>query len=382
MPYKTRLIPFAILVAIAAAAHLTLSTLFVLWSVAMSGRIVRRRDVSRALVVLSGLAGLLIAPAAFVHAVTGSVITGRALHAVAWLWPAASAVMLTQAVYATARGYVARPLGAIIILYDALVTGLAIVRYALLLGGAPAEPLVALSAAGFKVSQLVIVFSALGVGIGFGLQGVVNNFVSGLILMFERPIQPGDVIDVAGISGSVREIGMRATTIRRFDGADVIVPNGMLVAERVTNWTLRDRIARIEIAVGVAYGSDVDRVAALLEQAVQQTPRIAGHPPPVVLFRELGPSSLDFVVRAWTGFDDQQAVRSALLGRIYQALVDAGIEIPFPQQDLHLRGLPDGLADALSRRAAAGDPAAGTPPSAAPPADGGHGGTDRRAPDR
>lgn len=250
--------------------------------------------------------------------------------------------------------------------------------YALLMVGL----LASLSVAGFKVGQLTLLFGALGVGIGLGLQDVVKNFVSGLILMFERPIQPGDVVDVEGTGGQVREIGMRATTIRRFDGADVIVPNGMLVAERVTNWTLRDRIARIEIAVGVAYGSDVDRVAALLEQAVQQTPRIAGHPPPVVLFRELGPSSLDFVVRAWTGFDDQQAVRSALLGRIYQALVDAGIEIPFPQQDLHLRGLPDGLADALSRRAAAGDPAADVPPSAAPPADGGHGGTDRRAPDR
>ena len=114
----------------------------------------------------------------------------------------------------------------------------------------------ALAAAGFEVSQLALVVGALSVGIGFGLQNVVNNFVSGLILMFERPIQPGDVVEVSGTSGKVREIGMRATTLSTFEGADVVVPNGMLLNEKLINWTLSDMDRRIDVNVGVAYGSD------------------------------------------------------------------------------------------------------------------------------
>ena len=106
------------------------------------------------------------------------------------------------------------------------------------------------------MSQLAIVVGALGVGIGFGLQNVVNNFVSGLILMFERPIQPGDVVEVSGTSGKVREIGMRATTLSTFEGADVVVPNGMLLNEKLINWTLSDMDRRIDVNVGVAYGTD------------------------------------------------------------------------------------------------------------------------------
>ncbi len=198
----------------------------------------------------------------------------------------------------------------------------------------------ALSVAGFKTSQLALIFGALGVGIGFGLQNVVNNFVSGLILMFERPVQPGDVIDVGTTSGRVREIGLRATRIRTFDGADVIVPNGTLLSDRLTNWTLFDRSRRIEVPVGVAYGSDPRQVAALLEATATQTPGIASAPAASVLFSGFGASSLDFVVRAWTpDYDHFSELRSTLHQRIYDALVQAGIEIPFPQQDVHLHGV-------------------------------------------
>ncbi|MDR7133337.1 small-conductance mechanosensitive channel [Lysobacter niastensis] len=208
--------------------------------------------------------------------------------------------------------------------------------YALLLLGL----LVALSAAGFKVSQLTIVFGALGVGIGFGLQNVVNNFVSGLILMFERPIQPGDVIDITGTSGRVREIGMRATTIKTFDGADVIVPNGTLLSEKVTNWTLLDMNRRLDVDFGVAYGSDPDRVVELLTHVASETPQVAKEPAPAVLFTGLGASSLNFSIRAWThDYDNWVKVRSTLLTRVHAALVEAGIEIPYPQQDLHLRSV-------------------------------------------
>jgi len=197
---------------------------------------------------------------------------------------------------------------------------------------------VALAAAGFELSQLAIVVGALSVGIGFGLQNVVNNFVSGLILMFERPIQPGDVVEVSGVSGKVREIGMRATTLGTFEGADVVVPNGMLLNEKLINWTLSDTDRRIDVNVGVAYGTDPRRVLDLLMEVTAATPGIATQPEPTVLFVGFGASSLDFSIRAWTNnFGDWVKTRSELNVRVYDALQGAGIEIPFPQQDVHVR---------------------------------------------
>lgn len=231
------------------------------------------------------------------------------------------------------------------LLYDKLLTHMALPRgvgnsissltyYALLLLGL----LVALSAAGFNVSQLALIFGALGVGIGFGLQNVVNNFVSGLILMFERPIQPGDVVEVNGTTGRVREIGMRATTVATFDGAVVVIPNGRLLSDNLTNWTLFDRSRRIEVDVGVSYEAKPAHVTEVLREAAAGTAGVVPHPAPVILFQGLGSSSLDFSVRVWTHeFDQWVEIRSQLVMRIHAALEQAGIEIPFPQQDLHLR---------------------------------------------
>jgi small-conductance mechanosensitive channel len=215
---------------------------------------------------------------------------------------------------------------------------------------------VALAAAGFEVSQLAIVIGALSLGIGLGLQTEVNNFVSGLILMFERPIQPGDTVEVSGTVGTVRDIGMRATTFTTFEGADVVVPNGMLLSEKLINWTLSSNTRRIDIPVGVAYGSDPEKVRALLLEVALRTERVARQPPPAVMFTGFGASSLDFSVRAWTHFDDHPIVRSALGLGIHAALAEAGIEIPFPQQDLHLRSIERGLFDQLQGKAG---PAAG-----------------------
>jgi potassium efflux system protein len=229
--------------------------------------------------------------------------------------------------------------------------------YALLLIGL----LLALSAAGFKVGQLTFLFGALGVGIGLGLQGVVNNFVSGLILMFERPLQPGDVIDFDGTSGRVHNIGMRATTLKTFEGADVVIPNGMLLSEKLTNWTLLDSSRRLSVDVGVAYGSDVAQVQALLSQAVSDTAHVAKFPPPSVFFLGFGASALDFSVRAWThDADNWMGVRSALVANLHAALSQAQIEIPFPQQDLHLRSVDKTAAEALFRQATGTGHPAGT----------------------
>jgi small-conductance mechanosensitive channel len=228
--------------------------------------------------------------------------------------------------------------------------------YALILAGL----MVALAAAGFQASQFAIVFGALGVGIGFGLQNVVNNFVSGLILMFERPIQPGDVVEVSGTSGKVREIGMRATTLTTFEGADVIVPNGTLLSEKLINWTLSDMNRRIDVEVGVAYGCDPRRVLVLLREVAGGTPGIVPEPAPAVVFKGFGASSLDFGIRAWThDFGDWVAIRTEMTARVYEALQREGIEIPFPQQDLNLRSVSPEAAVRL--RGADGGPTPAQP---------------------
>jgi small-conductance mechanosensitive channel len=209
--------------------------------------------------------------------------------------------------------------------------------YGVLLLGA----LVALSAAGFKVGQLALVFGALGVGIGFGLQNVVNNFVSGLVLMFERPIQPGDMVEAGTVAGTVRDIGLRATTIRTYDGADVVVPNGLLVSGNLTNWTLFDRSRRFEVAVSVAYGCDPAQVLALLEDTARAMPGIAEQPAPSAQMTGYGDSALNFVLRAWThDIGAWGSLRSDLFARVLAAMQDAGIEIPYNQLDVHLRGAP------------------------------------------
>jgi small-conductance mechanosensitive channel len=206
--------------------------------------------------------------------------------------------------------------------------------YAVLLLGL----LVALSAAGFKVSQLMFVFGALGVGIGFGLQNVVNNFVSGVVLMFERPIQPGDVVDAAGISGTVRDIRLRATTIRTGDGADAVVPNGLLLSGNLTNWTMYDRSRRFEVTVGVAYGADPAQVIDILTAATVATAGVALEPEPVVLLTAYGDSALTFSIRAWTAdLGRWMHVRGDLLSQVLAALDAAGIAIPYQQIDINLR---------------------------------------------
>ncbi|WP_051534616.1 mechanosensitive ion channel domain-containing protein [Deefgea rivuli] len=198
--------------------------------------------------------------------------------------------------------------------------------------------MIALTAAGFQLSQLAIILGALSVGIGFGLQTVVNNFVSGLILMVERPIQPGDMVEVSGTIGSIRDIGMRTTTLTTFDGADVVVPNGMLLSEKLTNWTLNNKRRRIEIPIGVSYRSDPKAVQALLLAVAQSTAGISLEPAPVVLFMGFGENSLDFSVRAWIdNYDQSLTIRSEMALGIHAALKAENIEIPYPQRDVNIR---------------------------------------------
>jgi len=209
----------------------------------------------------------------------------------------------------------------------------------------------ALAVLGFPIGQLAIVFGALGVGIGFGLQDVVKNFVAGLILMFERPIQPGDVVDVAGMSGTVRQIGMRATIVTTFEGADVVVPNGMLLADKLVNWTLRGTRRRIDI--NVSTGPDVPprTTIELLLAIARSVDGVATVPEPAALMTGLTAGALDFNLRAWTTDSvSWVVVRSNLAVAVREGLAQAGIEVPRPQSDLHLRGLSAEFAQALAGR--------------------------------
>jgi small-conductance mechanosensitive channel len=200
----------------------------------------------------------------------------------------------------------------------------------------------ALAAAGIELGQLALVVGAFGVGIGFGLQTIVNNFISGLILMFERPIRVGDVVQLGSVSGEVSSIGIRASTIRTWSGSEVVVPNGNLISNELTNWTLSDAIRRLEMPVGVAYGTDPERVIELLVDAMGAHEKVLAEPEPFALFVGFGDSSLNFSARCWCRFSDSLSTSSQLHVAFNRAFADAGIEIPFPQRDLHLRSVDPG----------------------------------------
>jgi len=204
-----------------------------------------------------------------------------------------------------------------------------------------------LSVAGFEFQNLAIIAGALSVGIGFGLQNIVNNFVSGLIILFERPIKTGDWIVVGGTEGYVKRIRIRSTQIQTFDRADVIVPNSELISNQVTNWMLDNESGRLRLPVGVAYGSDTDKVREILERVALDHPDIISNglmPKPRILFREFGDSSLNFELLAFIhNIDERLRVVSDLNFAVDKAFREAGIEIPFPQRDVHLRDIPTSL---------------------------------------
>jgi potassium efflux system protein len=204
--------------------------------------------------------------------------------------------------------------------------------------------LLALLTLGFDFTKITIILSALGIGIGFGLQSIVNNLVSGLILLFERPVRVGDFIEAGGKWAEITKIGLRATTVQTFDQADVIIPNADLVSTQVVNWTLSNRRVRLIIPVGVAYGSDVSLVMETLMASTRENSKIAETPPPQVLFLNFGESSLDFELRVWVlDADNRLVVSSELHQEIDRRFREAKIEIAFPQQDLHLRSVDESV---------------------------------------
>ncbi|RMG40384.1 MAG: hypothetical protein D6719_11125 [Candidatus Dadabacteria bacterium] len=198
--------------------------------------------------------------------------------------------------------------------------------------------ILAVTVLGVSFSNLAIIAGALSVGIGFGLQAIVNNFVSGLILLVERPIKVGDLIIVGDTVGTVTRIGIRSSTVRTLDEAEIIIPNATLISESVHNWTHSNSRARIVVSVGVAYGTDVAECMRILKETVEAMPFILKYPEPDVLFRNFGESSLDFDVRGWIAdVNRRPRYSSELRVAIEKALRENNIEIPFPQRDLHIR---------------------------------------------
>jgi len=211
----------------------------------------------------------------------------------------------------------------------------------------------ALAAAGLQLGQLSILLGGLGVGVGLGLQDLVKNFAAGLTLLLERRVHVGDVVQLPSqqISGYVRTIGLRATLIRSWNGSEVLVPNADLTSGAITNWTLSDRLCRLEVPVGVAYGTDPERVIALLLEAARSIDQLLADPAPLAFFTGFGESSLDFVLQAWTaaGYDQARGLTSGLTLAVHRALRDAAIAIPFPQRDLHLASVSPEASAALAR---------------------------------
>jgi len=221
-----------------------------------------------------------------------------------------------------------------------------LIQYAFVLLGF----LLAVSVLGVELQNFTILAGAFGIGIGFGLQNIVSNFVSGLILLFERPIKVGDIVQVEGEWGHVRKVGLRATVVGTLDESEVIVPNSDLITGKVTNWTLSDKMSRLVIPVGVAYGSDVPLVMRLVLESATENPLVLPDPAPQIFFTSFGNSSLDFELRAWVGdINLRFPVRSEIHQAIDRKFRASGVEIPFPQTDLHLRTVDERARGALAR---------------------------------
>ena len=201
--------------------------------------------------------------------------------------------------------------------------------------------LLALGYAGINLANIALVAGALSVGIGFGLQSIVNNFVSGLILLAERPIRAGDWIQVGSDEGTVKRISVRATEIETFDRASVIIPNSDLISGVVKNWYLRDNSGRTMVSIGVGYGSDPEKVRDILLDIADKNEKVLKFPKPFVIFQDFGDSALIFQVYAYlASISNGLTVRSEMRFEILNRLRDAGIEIPFPQRDINLRDWP------------------------------------------
>ncbi|MEI6883945.1 MAG: mechanosensitive ion channel domain-containing protein [Bacteroidota bacterium] len=219
---------------------------------------------------------------------------------------------------------------------------LVLIRIAIITAGV----LVAFIAAGFPMDRFAIILGAVSVGIGFGLQTLVNNLISGLVIAFEKPVNVGDIVEFAGQTGRMKSIGIRSSVVTTWDGADVIIPNGDLLNQHLVNWTLGSSHRRFELLLGVAYGTDLDKTKRLLLDLMQNDSRILKDPQPLAFVTKFSSSSVHISLKFWVPhFDIGFDVRSDLIVSIDSLFRERGIIIPFPQQDVHIRKEVNGKGD-------------------------------------
>lgn len=206
------------------------------------------------------------------------------------------------------------------------------------------------------LTAFAFISGAVAIGVGFGAQNIINNFISGWILMWERPIKIGDFLELGEVRGTVESIDTRSTRIRRVDGVHLLIPNSFLLENTVTNWTLVDNLVRTSVGVGVAYGSDVTRVRDLLNQAAEEHGEVLEDPPHNVLFEDFGDNSLVFTLDIWIHSRTERGlrlIRSDLRYRIDELFREHGVVIAFPQRDVHIDGLVTVQQESLQAKAQA-----------------------------
>lgn len=210
-----------------------------------------------------------------------------------------------------------------------------IVKYTLIVIGV----VIIFQTSGIDLSALGILMGALGVGIGFGLQHITNNFISGIIILFERPVKVGDRVEIDGLAGNIVKISARATTILTNDNIAVIVPNSDFINKQVINWSHNDKKVRISFPVGVSYKEDPERIRKILISVVDDNPGVMKEPRPYIRFDQFGDSSLNFNVMVWTSdyIDRPSALKSELYYAVFKAFREHNVEIPFPQRDIHIK---------------------------------------------
>lgn len=196
-----------------------------------------------------------------------------------------------------------------------------------------------LQTSGINLSALGFVAGALGIGIGFGLQNITSNFISGLIILFERPVKVGDRVEIGDVIGSIVKISARSTTVVTNDNIAYIVPNSEFIENKVINWSFTDTKIRLGFDVGVSYNEDPEKVRAILLRIAKENPNVLNTPEPLIIFDEFGDSSLNFILYVWTSefINRPKILKSELYFEIFKAFKKEGIEIPFPQRDLHVR---------------------------------------------
>lgn len=215
--------------------------------------------------------------------------------------------------------------------------------------------IIGLDSTGLNLRSLLVVGGALGVGVGFGLQNIVANFVAGLVILWERPVKVGDLIDVGNTNGEVIRIGARGTWVRTFDNEVIIVPNSEFINNRVTNWTANDRTVRLSVPVGVSYDCSIEKVRKLLLDVARHNPDVLVTPAPTAIITDFGENAVNIVLRASTGVAERVAtIKSDLLMEIFRVFREQKIEMPFPQRDLHIRSVaaPFAMLVPASRAAA------------------------------